>query len=64
MMLGLENMSSRMMRLGGGELYFEKYVSLDTVLKNVDAVTADQIVAVADDLFVDDRFSTVVIRPS
>lgn len=63
-MLGLENMSGRMMRLGSGELYFESYTSLDTVLKKVDAVTPEAIMRVADDLFDEKLFSTVVIRPS
>jgi len=64
MMLGLENMSSRMMRLGSSELYYGKCVSLDSVLKKVDAVTSADIRQVAEDLFDLDRFSTVIIRPS
>ena len=64
MMLGLENMSSRMMRLGSSELYYGKYVSLDSVLKKVDAVTPREIQQVAHDLFDLDKFSTVIIRPS
>jgi predicted Zn-dependent peptidase len=62
--LGLENMSGRMMRLGSGELYFETYTTLDSILKKVDAVTPDAIRAVANDLFHKDEFSTVIIRPS
>jgi len=64
MMLGLENMSSRMMRLGSTELYYGKYISLDSVLKKVDAVTPGEIRRVAQDLFDLDKFSTVIIRPS
>jgi len=64
MMLGLENMSSRMMRLGSGELYYETYVTLDSVLKKVEAVTSEAIQRVATDLFDERRFSTVIIRPS
>lgn len=64
MMLGLENMSGRMMRLGSSELYFETFTSLDSILKKVDAVTPDAIRAVANDLFVEEKFSTVIIRPS
>ncbi len=62
--LGLENMSGRMMRLGGGELYFEKYTTVDSILKKVDAVTPDAIMAVANDLFHEEGFSTIIIRPS
>ncbi|MEO8167996.1 MAG: pitrilysin family protein [bacterium] len=64
LMLGLENMSGRMMRLGSSELYFESFTSLDTILKKVDAVTPDSIQRVAIDLFKEEKFSTVIIRPS
>ncbi len=64
LMLGLENMSGRMMRLGSSELYFESFTSLDTILKKVDAVTPDSIQRVANDLFKEEKFSTVIIRPS
>ncbi len=64
MMLGLESMSNRMMRLGSSELYFERYQSLDTIVKQIDAVTSKAIIRVANDLFMEKDFSTVVIRPS
>jgi len=63
-MLGLENMSGRMMRLGTGELYFGRQVPIATVLRNVDAVTAEGVQRVARDLFRPEEFSTVVIRPA
>ena len=52
------------MRLGSSELYFETFTSLDTILKKIDAVTPEAIQLVANDLFDEDKFSTVVIRPS
>ncbi len=64
MMLGLENMSGRMIRLGSAELYFEQYISLDSVLKKVDAVTPEAMQRVANDLFTKEHYTTVVIRPS
>jgi predicted Zn-dependent peptidase len=64
MMLGLENMSGRMIRLGSAELYVEQYVSLDSILKRVDAVTREDIHRVANDVFDEKRFSVVIIRPS
>jgi len=64
MMLGLENMSGRMMRLGSSELYFESYISLDSILRKIDAVTPESINRVANELFHEKQFSTVVIRPS
>ena len=64
MMLGLENMSSRMMRLGSSELYFEEYQPIDSIVRRVNAVTPEAIRRVANDLFDRGAFSTVIIRPS
>jgi predicted Zn-dependent peptidase len=64
MMLGLENMSGRMIRLGSAELYFEHFMSLDSILRKIDAVTPEEIREVANDLFHPESFSTVVIRPA
>jgi predicted Zn-dependent peptidase len=64
MMLGLENMSGRMMRLGSSELLFEDFIPIDSILKKVDGVTSDAIQRVANSLFVEKDFSTVVIRPA
>jgi len=64
MMLGLENMTGRMMRLGSGELHFETFVPLDTVLKRVEAVTSERVQRVANDLLIEKNFSTVYVRPA
>lgn len=64
MMLGLENMSGRMMRLGTSELYFNVFAGLDAILRKVDAVTSESIHRVANDLLREERLSTVIIRPS
>ncbi len=64
MMLGLENMSGRMMRLGSSELHFHSFTSLDTIIKKVDAVTSEAIQRVANDLLRKERLSMIVIRPS
>jgi predicted Zn-dependent peptidase len=62
MMLGLENMSNRMMRLGSGELFFGEYLSLEKALRSIEAVTSDQIQHVATTLFNFDNFSTVIFK--
>lgn len=62
-MLGLESMSNRMMRLGRQELYYERYVSLDEVTDEVDAVTSADVLRVAQALFVPERFTSVVLLP-
>ncbi len=63
-MLGMESMSNRMMRLGSGELYFHEFVTLDQVLRRIDAVTPGDIGIVAKKLMNHENFSTVVISPS
>ncbi len=62
-MIGLESMSNRMMRLGSGEFYFNRCISLDEVLSSIDAVRIEDIQSVADKLFQFDLFSTVIITP-
>ena len=64
LMLGLENMSGRMMRLGSGELYYGSHIPLDSILRKIDAVTPEAILKVANDLFHRENFSTVVVRPA
>ncbi|RMH66582.1 MAG: insulinase family protein [Bacteroidetes bacterium] len=62
-MLGLESLSNRMMRIGRQELFLERYVTLDDVLAEVDAVTAEDVRQVAEDLFHPERLSSVVLLP-
>ena len=63
MMLGLESIPNRMMRLGTSELYFHELTPIDSIIKKVDAVTMDDLHAIADDLFREERFSTIVFKP-
>jgi predicted Zn-dependent peptidase len=64
LMLGLENMSGRMMRLGSGELYYGSHIPLDSILRKIDAVTPEAVQKVANDLFHRENFSTVIVRPA
>jgi len=64
MMLSLESMSNRMMRLGSGEFFFGHFIPLDSILKSVDAVTVEDVQDVAGSLLQFDKFSTVVIKPT
>jgi predicted Zn-dependent peptidase len=63
MMLGLESMSNRMMRLGSSELYFGQNVAVDAILRNIDNVSAESIQSVAVKLLRDERYSTVIFSP-
>jgi predicted Zn-dependent peptidase len=50
LVLGLEDTGSRMSRLGKSELLYPRMLSVDGLLSKVDAVTAEQVRAVAADL--------------
>lgn len=63
-MLGLESMSNRMMRLGRQELFFERYLTLDEINADVDSVTAEDVQRVAGDLFDPEAFSKIVLLPT
>lgn len=62
-MLGLESMSNRMMRIGRQELYFNRYFTLDEITTEVELVTPESIRRLAQDLFVPESFSTVILLP-
>ncbi len=64
LMLGLESMSNRMMRLGKQELYFGRNFTLDEIIASVEAVTAPQVQDLAQSLFAPDSFSTIALTPA
>jgi predicted Zn-dependent peptidase len=64
LMLSLENIPNRMIRLGSSELYYGEQASLDWVIKQIDAVTPDHIHDLAKNLFQRDRFCTIIFKPN
>ncbi len=50
-LMGLENTSARMHQLGRGELYFGRAIEADELIAQYDAVTAEQVKALAGRLF-------------
>jgi predicted Zn-dependent peptidase len=63
-MLGLEGMSNRMMRLGRQELFYQRYSTLDEVMDEIESVTSDDIQHLAQKVLPADKFSTVVVSPT
>lgn len=63
LMLGMENIPNRMIRLGSSELYFGELITLDTIIAKIDAVTRDEVQEIAEELFAEDRFATVIFHP-
>ncbi|MEX1055377.1 MAG: pitrilysin family protein [Rhodothermales bacterium] len=62
-MLGLESMSNRMMRLGRQELYFERFMSLDEINRDIEKVSPEDVQRIARDMFDKETFSSVVLLP-
>ena len=63
LMLGLESMSNRMMRIARQELLLGRYVSLDEVLDEVNKVTKLDIQEAAEEMFERDKFTIVELVP-
>ena len=51
LVLGLEDSGSRMSRLGKAELVYDELLSIDEVIARIDAVTLDDVRAIAAELF-------------
>lgn len=64
MMLSLENIPSRMMRLGTSELYFQEYSPLDAIIQEIDSVTAEDLQNLAVALFREEHFARVLFLPT
>jgi predicted Zn-dependent peptidase len=64
LMLSLENTASRMSHLARQEIYFERHFGLDETLAGVEAVSADDILRVATDLFSNGSLAATVVGPS
>jgi len=62
-MLGLESMGNRMMRIGRQELVFNRYFTLDEVIDEIDAVSVEDVQTTAQELFQPDCFSSIVLLP-
>ncbi|RYG25311.1 insulinase family protein [bacterium] len=63
LVLGLEGMSGRMMRMSRNELNHGREIPLDETLAKINAVTNDGVVTLASRLLAEDRISTTAIGP-
>ena len=51
LMLSLESTSSRMTNLARQELYFDRFMSLDEMLENIEVVTREEVQMIAREFF-------------
>ena len=63
LMLSQENTSNRMTRLAKSELYFNRFVTLDELVENIDSVTAEELLTFSKEFFNVDLFSETLLVP-
>jgi predicted Zn-dependent peptidase len=62
-LLGLESTMSRMSNLARQEMYFGRHITMDEIAREVEAVTSDNVLAVARELFDRKRLALTVLGP-
>jgi predicted Zn-dependent peptidase len=61
--IGLESMSNRMMRIGKNQFYFGRNVTSDEFITSINAVTPAEIQNLAGRLFDEKTYTTLIFRP-
>lgn len=63
LLLSQENTSNRMTRLAKSELYFNRFVTLDELVENIDAVSSDDLIRFSAEFFDPAQFSETLLIP-
>jgi predicted Zn-dependent peptidase len=63
LMLASESNDNQMVRMAQNETHFGRYVPMEEIMNNIDAVSEDDILHLAGDLFQDNRFSLTLLGP-
>ena len=61
LLLGLESSSNRMLNLAKQHIYFNKFISTEETIHGIESVTAEEIQAVANDLFKPEHIALAVL---
>lgn len=62
LIIGLESSSHRMIRMAQSELYFNRIKSIDEIIKEIDSVTKDEIIEIANDLLDESSLTKIIIK--
>ena len=62
MLLSLESTSNRMIRMAQSELYYNRIKSIDESIKNIDAVTTEDVLRTANELLDENSFIKLIIK--
>jgi predicted Zn-dependent peptidase len=57
----LESTTSRMFRMANSEIYFNRLVTVDEIIKHIDSTSSDDILEIANEVLQEDTLSKVVI---
>jgi predicted Zn-dependent peptidase len=63
LLLSQENTSNRMTRLAKSELYFDRFITLDELVENIDAVSAKELLDFSGEFFEPATFSEAILYP-
>jgi predicted Zn-dependent peptidase len=63
LLLSFESTPSRMANLARQEMVFGRHISMDEIAAGIDAVTADEVLGVAREIFVGDRLALTALGP-
>lgn len=63
LLLSQENTSNRMTRLAKSELYFNRFVTLDELVENIDAVSSEDLLTFSNLFFDPEQFSETLLVP-
>jgi predicted Zn-dependent peptidase len=63
LMLASESNDNQMVRMAQNETHFGRHVPLEEIIDNIDAVTRDDILHLAEELFQDNRFAVTLLGP-
>ncbi|HVP44590.1 MAG TPA: pitrilysin family protein [Terriglobales bacterium] len=61
LMLSLESSTARMSNLARQEMYFDRFFGLDEIIQRIEAVVADDLVAMANEFFHTDKIAVTVL---
>ncbi len=63
LLLSLENTSNRMRRLAKGEIYYNRFITVEELTEDIDAVSAEDIQAFSQSFFDEEQFSKAILKP-
>jgi predicted Zn-dependent peptidase len=64
LLLGLESMRNRTARNAYSELFYGRQLSVEEICRDIDKVTGKEVQALANEIFLPDSFSMVVVGPA